>query len=70
MKRLEYWEVLYISGEEDETVNTQRTPDSPEIEQVGKFRMERMQTVMKDHIKHAQWGNRTTVLQTNSKIRN
>ena len=71
MKHLEYWEVWNLIGEKNKTVNTQgNSHDSPGIEQVGKFRMERMQRVMKYLVKHTQWTNKTTVLQTNCKIWN
>ena len=52
MKLLEYREVLNLKGEKD-TIVTQRTScDSPGIEQVGRFRMERMQRIMKNLVNH------------------
>ena len=41
-----------------------------EVEQAGKFRMERLQRIMKDLVKHTKRANGMTVLQTNSKIKN
>ena len=77
MKHLEYG-VLSLIGEKDILLThthkkkgkEKTSSDSPGIKQVGKLRTERMQRIVKNHVKHTRQTNGTVVLQTNSKIRN
>ena len=64
MKHLEYWEVLDLLGKKDKLLTFEEPLMTLGIEQIGKFRMERMQGIMKDLVEHTQVANGTIVLQT------